>query len=142
MNTTFWNRWKVFIIGLASSIVFALQELLSKTQAEQDTKVYLYAVLMAALSFVATQWRGQGMTLIGIVGTLAATFVSLNQTGNFSWTQFIIYGLAAVLSAVAPPPKPQTYETDKDIVQAKLSPPINQVSDTSQLPTSPKDGSK
>ncbi len=82
-------------------MVFALQEQLSKRQAEQDTKVYLYAVLMAALSFVATQWRGQGMTLIGIVGTLAATFVSLHQTGSFSWTQFIIYGFSGkIISSI------------------------------------------
>ncbi len=137
-TTNFWDRWKVFVIGLASSIALALQELLGKTNETQDLKVYLYAALMAVLSFVSTQWRGQGITLFGIIGTLSAAFVSLNQTGNFTWPQFIIYALAALLAAVAPPAKPQSYETDKDIVQAKHVPPNNQVPDTSKLPTSPK----
>lgn len=139
MNTvlTFWQKWRVFIIGAASSIVFTLQEMLSKPQEEQSVKVYILAGVMALLSFVASQWRGQGVTITGIIGTLAYTFVTIQQTGNFTWGQFALAALVAILGAVAPPPKPMTYETNKQIVDAKEMPPVDQVKDTTTLPKTP-----
>ncbi len=104
----FLSKNKVFLLGLAASIGVALQQLLGKP--DVDYKVLGYAALMAVLSYVANQWRGQGITIVGIIGTLAYTYVSINETGNFTWMQFIIAGVASMLSAVAPPPKPDTYE--------------------------------
>lgn len=133
MNTTFWDKWKVFILGLAGAVAIALQELLANNPTP-DYKVYAYAALMAALSFVATEWRGKNVSITGIIGTLAGVFVSLNTTGTFTWNQFILSGIAAVLATVAPPPKPSTYEHDANIVSAKEIPPDKPVEDNSKLP--------
>jgi len=130
MNATLtglWTKYKVFIFGLLGAIAVSLQELLTANTGDADLKVYGFAILMAGLSFIATQWRGQGVTILGILGTLAGVFVTMQQTGNFTWTQFITFAIAALLSAVAPPPKPVTYEKDAAIVQAKEVPAVDQV---------------
>ena len=129
----FFIRNRVFILGLVSSVVLAVQQLL--TTSPIDWKVIGYAALMAALSFVANQWRGKGVTLLGIIGTLAASFVTIYETGGFSWSQFAISAIMALLSAVAPPPKPSTYEHDATIVNATQVPPNNQTSLEKDLPT-------
>ncbi len=134
---SFWDKWRVFVIGAATSAIFALQELLSKTQEEQDAKVYILAAMMAILSYIASQWRGQGVTITGVIGTLAYSFVTMQQTGNFTWGQFALSALVAILAAVSPPPKPVTYETSKEIVQAKEVPPVEQVVDNTTLPKRP-----
>ncbi len=133
MNTTFWNKYKVFLIGLAGAVALSLNELLANNSTP-DYKVYAYAALMAALSFIATEWRGKNVSITGIIGTLAGVFVSLNTSGTFTWNQFILSAIAAVLSAVASPPKPSSYEHDANIVAAKVIPPTDQVAST---PTAP-----
>lgn len=129
---TFILKNKVFLIGLAASICVVLQQFLG--QPDIDYKVIGFAALMAILSYVANQWRGQGVTILGVVGTLAGTFVSINSTGHFTWNQFIISAVAALLSAVAPPPKPATYEKNVAIVEAKEIPPVEQVKDKTSPP--------
>ncbi len=134
---SFWSKWRVFVIGATTSAVFALQELLSKPQEDQQVQVYLFAAFMAILSYVASQWRGQGVTITGVIGAIAYSFVTLYQTGNFTWGQFALSVLVAILAAVSPPPKPVTYETNKQIVDAKEVPPIEQVVDNTTLPKRP-----
>lgn len=134
---SFWIRWRVFIIGAVSSVVFALQEMINKPVEDQHVKVYILAGVVALTSYVASQWRGQGVTVLGTIGSLCYTFATLYQTGNFTWGQFILASMAAIMAAVAPPPKPNTYETNKDIVQAKEVPPVQQVVDDTVLPKSP-----
>lgn len=130
---------KVFLLGFAAAIAVALQQFLGN--AVVDYKVVGFAALMAALSYVANQWRGQGVTIFGILGTLAGTYVSIYSTGHFTWNQFILSAVAAVLSAVAPPPKPATYEKDANIVEAKQIPPVDQKIDDTKLPLGIKDNS-
>lgn len=108
---------KVFITGLITSVVVVLQQYLS--QPTVDYKVVGFAALVAALSYVANQWRGQGMTIVGIIGTLAGAFVTVSSTGTFSWHQFFLSALGAVLAAVAPPPKDKAYEKTTVIANAK-----------------------
>lgn len=108
---------KVFLLGLAAAITVVLQQFLG--QPEVDWKVVGYAAFMAVLSYIANAWRGQGVTIAGIIGTLAGTFVAIQQTGNFTWNQFIISSIAAILAAVAPPPKLLEYEESEPIKEAK-----------------------
>lgn len=131
---TFWSKNKVFILGLASSLALALNEFLSKPHEDQSMKVYLIAALMAVLSYVAKEWRGKGVTIVGIIGTLASVYLSLQTTGTFTWNQFLMSAIAAILAAVAPPPKPSTYEHSENIVRAKEIPPIDQVADNTSVP--------
>lgn len=108
---------KVFLLGLLGSLAVVLKSFIG--QSEVEWKAIGFAALMAVLSFVANQWRGKSMTIYGVLGTLAYTFVSLNQTNTFSWKDFILSALAAVIAAVVPPPKPESYEEDPTIVRAK-----------------------
>lgn len=111
------DKNKVFLLGLAGAITVVLQQFLG--QPEVDWKVVGYAGFMAALSYIANAWRGQGTSILGIVGTLAGTFVAIQTTGTFTWNQFIISSVAAILAAVAPPPKLKEYEETAPIVEAK-----------------------
>lgn len=134
---TFWSKYKVFILGLAGAIALSLQELLSsqgQETGEINYKVFAYAALMAGLSYIATQWRGKNVSIAGIVGTLAGVFVEQQQAGDFNWNRFIMYSIVAVLAVVSPPPKPSTYEHDETIVKAKEVPPVDPVSDNTDLP--------
>lgn len=117
------KNW-VVVSGFLSAIAVSLQQFVG--QPAVDYKVLGFAALMAVLSFAANQWRGKGVSATGIVGTLAAAFISVYQTGTFSWSQFGVSAILALLSAVAPPPKPATYETDKKIEDAKEVPPVDQ----------------
>lgn len=113
----FLDKNKVFLLGLAAAITVVLQQFLG--QPEVDWKVVGYAAFMAVLSYIANAWRGQGTTILGILGTLAGTFVAIQQTGSFTWNQFIISSVAAILAAVAPPPKLKEYEESEPIKEAK-----------------------
>lgn len=113
----FIEKNKVFLLGLAASLTVVLQQFLGTPVI--NWIAVGYAVGMAALSYVANEWRGQGVTILGILGTLAGTFVLIHNTGTFTWSQFIISSVAAILAAVAPPPKAKEYEKSEVILEAK-----------------------
>lgn len=113
----FLEKNKVFLLGLAAAITVVLQQFLGTP--DINWKAVGFAAGIAALSYVANQWRGQGVTILGVIGTLAGTFVSIHNTGNFSWNQFILSAAVAILAATAPPPKLLEYEKSSPIVEAK-----------------------
>ena len=121
MIKNFFTKNKVLLLGLLSAIAVAIKGFTAGP--EIQWKAVGFAALMAALSYIANQWRGQGVTALGIMGTLAYTFVQLNQSGTFTWNQFILMSIAAILAAVAPPPKPVTYEENPMIEKAKEEKP-------------------
>lgn len=108
---------KVFLVGLAGALALALQQFLGTP--DVNFAAVGFAVLIAVLSFFAKEWRGQGVTILGIIGTVSGVFVTLNQTGMFSWQQFFLTSVAAILAAVAPPPKSSGYEKSDLIKEAK-----------------------
>lgn len=114
---TFIERNKVFLIGLAASLAVILQQFLATP--EVNWRAVGIAAGIGILSYVANEWRGQGITILGVISTLAGTFVSIHNTGNFSWNQFLLAAGVALLSAVAPPPKLKEYENSAPIVEAK-----------------------
>lgn len=134
MPTTFWNKWKVFIIGLVGAATLAMQAVLSNNPTQENYRVYAFAALIGILSFVATEWRGKAGTILGAIGTLAGVFVTLQTGGTFTWNQFIISGIIAIGMSFTPPPKPSSYEHDANIVAAKEIPPTDPVVDNSKLP--------
>lgn len=117
MVQNFFTKNKVLLFGLLGAAAVAIKGFIG--QPEIQWKAVIFAVVMAILSYIANEWRGQGVTILGILGTLAYTYVQLNQTGTFTWNQFILMSIAAILAAVAPPPKPLTYEKDPVIEKAK-----------------------
>lgn len=114
---TFFNSYKVIIFGVISAIILAVTELAGSGTA--NIKVLIYAAAMAALSFLANNLRGQVATIIGIVLTSFATFITMEQNGNISWTQLVLSLLAALLGIFTPPAKSIGYESAPAIIEAK-----------------------
>lgn len=115
---SFFNANKVFILGLLSAIAVVLQQFLGTSAI--DWLAVGYAVGIAILSFIANQWRGQGMTILGIIGTLAYVFSQNIAIGvPLNWGNILMLSLTAILSALAPPPKNTSYEKSTVIEQAK-----------------------
>lgn len=113
----FFQKNKVFLLGLLSAVAVVFQQY---STSSPDYKAIGLAVLLAGLSFIAKSWRGAGVTITGIVGIMAGVFVNSYSDGqHLNWMQMIGAFVAAVLAAVAPPPKDQNYEKDPAIEKAK-----------------------
>lgn len=109
---TFFQKNKVFLLGLASALAVVLQEAMSA--ASVNWSVVGFAALMAGLSYVAKSWRGAGITITGIIGTLADVFVTNYNGGKVDVPHLIVLALLAIFAAVAPPAKPASYEAPKE----------------------------
>lgn len=132
---SFWLKNKVFILGLLSAIALAIQPFASNTQEEVKWKVVAFAVLIATLSYFAKEWRGQGLSIVGILGNVSAVFVTVANTGNFSWNQFILQLILAILTAAGADPKSRGYENTPIIKEAKKE---GEQLNPAQLTTKPK----
>lgn len=115
----FIQKNKVFLLGLIGAIALSLQQFTSSTAI--DWKVIAYAAIMAALSYIARKWRGQGMSILGIFGTLAGAFVQVHETGHFTWDQFFFSALMALISSATGPVKSVGYEKTTTIENAKAN---------------------
>lgn len=103
-------KWSPLIAGIAAAVALALQQFLGN--AESSTPVILMAVLLAVLGVIGTQLKGKGLTVAGIIGTLAYTFVTVWNGGAFTWKEFILSGIIAILTMVAPSAIPEKDETN------------------------------
>jgi hypothetical protein len=119
MNSSFWNSYKVLIVGLLSAVALALSDVFQTGGA--TTKGLVFAGFIAALSFLANNLRGQWASIAGIFGTALATYITMDQTGTISWPQLIIQAVVALLAVVAPPAKSRGYEHTMTIEQAKAA---------------------
>lgn len=117
---SFFLKNKVFLLGLLSAVAVVWQE---ATSATVDYKAIALASGLAVLSFIANAWRGAGITITGIIGILATVFINNYTAGeHINWMQMIGAFIAAILAAVAPPPKNSSYEKDDAIQNAKDKP--------------------
>lgn len=114
-----WDKNKVFILGLLASIAVTLQQFVGQPDDDVKWKAVGFAVMMTVLSFLARNWRGQGLSIVGIIGNLAGVFVTIQETGQFSWIQFILQGSIAIIAAAGSDPKSRGYENTEVIKEAK-----------------------
>lgn len=135
MVTTFWNKNKVFILGLLGAIALAIEPFAANTSEDVKWKVVGFAVGVAILSFFAKEWRGQGMSIVGIIGNVSAVFVTVWNTGNFTWNQFILQLILAIITAAGADPKSRGYENSEVIQTAKKE---GELINPAQLTTKPK----
>jgi membrane protein implicated in regulation of membrane protease activity len=119
MIKTFWDKNKVFILGLLGAIALAIEPFAANTSDDVKWKVVGFAVLVAVLSYFAKEWRGQGLSIIGILGNTSAVFVTVWNTGHFTWNQFILQLILAILTAAGADPKSRGYEKAEVIKEAK-----------------------
>jgi hypothetical protein len=115
---SYFNKNKVFILGLLSAIAVSLQQFVG-TELSVDYKVVGFASLIAVVSYIANQWRGQGLSITGIIGNAATVFITQHSTGQFSWEQFILQTIILIISLSSPDPKSRGYENTRAIVDAK-----------------------
>ena len=117
MQQNWFYQNKVVIVGLIAAVLLAVQEAMKA--GESSTKVFVFAGILAAISFLANNLRGQVATIIGIVGTAISTYVTMDQTGSVSWSQIVLQTMLALLAVFAPPAKSKGYEYTQTIQQAK-----------------------
>ncbi len=109
---------KVLIIGLLSAIALPIYDLISK--GETSTKVIVMAAAVALTSYLSRNLRGQWQSISAIVGTVLATYITQEQTGNpISWAQLIMQGIVLFLGASSAPAKSIGYEHTPVIMEAK-----------------------
>lgn len=117
MQQNWFYQNKVVILGLLTAVLLAVQEAMKA--GESSTKVFVFAGILAAISFLANNLRGQVATIIGIVGTAVSTYVTMDQTGSVSWSQIVLQTMLALLAVFAPPAKSKGYEHTNTIQSAK-----------------------
>lgn len=103
-NIPLWSA----IIGAA---ILALQQFVGKPGT--NVKVILFAVLIAVVGAASTVLKGRGASLVGILGTVGYTFFQIWNNGTFTWTEFLVSGLIAVLTLVAPTLIPQQADPEE-----------------------------
>jgi peptidoglycan/LPS O-acetylase OafA/YrhL len=104
----FISKNKVVIAAVVAAIIMTLQQ--ATQSGETSWKAIGLAVLFALIGVFANQWKGKGLTITGILGTLANAFITIQQTGQFSWDQFIMSAIIALLLAVSGSLQPEPHE--------------------------------
>lgn len=89
----------VLVAGILSAVVLTLQQVMGSHPT--DFKVIGMSLLLAVLGVLANQWKGAGVTVTGIIGNLAYTFISIYNTGTFTWAEFGTTALITVLLALS-----------------------------------------
>lgn len=135
MIKTYWDRNKVFILGLLGSIALAIEPFAANASDDVKWKVVGFSALVAVLSYFAKEWRGQGLSIVGILGNTSAVFVTVWNTGHFTWNQFILQLILAILTAAGADPKSRGYEKAEVIKEAKRE---GEAINPAQLTTKPK----
>ncbi len=104
----------VFLSSMISALILVLQQALHNLNHNTsiDWPSLSYAAFVAIAGAVANEFKGRGITVAGIVGTTASAFVIVNDTGKFTWDQFIVTALIAVLTLFITSFKPQFYERE------------------------------
>ncbi|GAA4328628.1 hypothetical protein [Flaviaesturariibacter amylovorans] len=104
---SFIQRNQVLLSAVLSAVVLTLQQLL--TQKETSLKVVGFAVFIAVLGAIANQWKGRGVTVTGILGTLAGVVTNVHQSGSFTWNELVLSALVALLTAASSSLRPERH---------------------------------
>jgi hypothetical protein len=116
MDTTFWQKNKVFITGIITAVLTALAPLVLQSQIV-EWKAAVIAVAIAVGGYVGNEARGKGWTMgTQISAAILALSTGLNQDLTLFQLGFFI--LLSFIGIPIPPTKPDSYETSPTIQQA------------------------
>lgn len=120
----FWEKNKVFIVGIVSAILMSIYEITSKGD-KSSTWVFAWSGAIAVLTFLSRNSRGQYVTIFSTVLASTVAFFNLhNSPEALTFKQIaneMILPLGIqLLGMVAPPPKSREYEHSTPIVEAKV----------------------
>lgn len=113
----FFEKNKVFLVGLLAAVLVAIQPF------GQTDKIQWAAVALAggiaALSYLAKEWRGQGMSILGIIAIAADILILSYQNGGteLNWEKALFNFILAIGFTVIPDPKSRGYE-QTDVIKA------------------------
>lgn len=126
MKNTFWDKNKVFILGLLSAIAVALTPFTQNAEQSDVIKwgAVGYALITTILSYVARNLRGQAMSITGLIAMSAGVVSNLLSNGSSikdgNFIPTLIIQLAVALIGVAVSDfKSRGYENTEVIKEAK-----------------------
>lgn len=126
MNESFWEKNKVLILGLMSAVALAITPFAQTGDPGEVVKwtTVGFAAMIAVLSYLGNAWRGQGLTIFGLIGNAAAVAGSLLAQGSLVnpqqfIMQLVIQTFIAVAMAAGSDPKSKGYENTQVIKDAK-----------------------
>ncbi len=119
MILSFWNKNKVFILGLIGAVTLAIQPFATNTSEEVKWKLIGFAALVATTSYFARNWRGQGVSVLNVLGQVAGAMTVVLQSGNWRWDQMILQIMIGIGLFAMPDPKSRGYEHSELIKEAK-----------------------
>lgn len=89
---------KVLCISSLSAILLVLQQAFLAASINYVTLAY--AVAVALIGVIANSWKGAGITLTGIIGTVCYAFMTSYNGGAFTWKEFGVTAATALVSAL------------------------------------------
>lgn len=103
----FLQKNAVLISAMISALVLVLQQAISTHST--DLKAVGFAAFIGVLSVFSNKWPRKDFTVGGILATLAGVFTTIWTTGTFTWNEFILSAIVALLTAMLgliQPPSP------------------------------------
>lgn len=100
----FIQKNKVLLAAIASALILTLQQFVGK---EVEWRAIGFACLLTVLGVIGRSWRGQGLSITGIIGNMAFAFVTIWETGTFTWHDFVLQSAIAILAVFAPTLQPE-----------------------------------
>lgn len=111
---------KVLIIGALSALSVVLIPYVKDTTKPISWPAVGTAAGLVLLSYFAKNWRGQGLTITGLIGIAADTVFAQITTGTFSWERAVLGLIVSTIAAATPDPKSRAYENQPAIRDAKV----------------------
>ncbi|HTE32718.1 MAG TPA: hypothetical protein VK666_20195 [Chryseolinea sp.] len=122
MQLTFWQKNKVFLLGLLAAFAAGITPFVQTASTSEQVKwtTVGFAAGLAILSYLAKEWRGQGLSIVGILGNAAGVITTLLSTGgHIDPVQLVLQLLLSVIAAAGADPKSRGYEQSTVIKEAK-----------------------
>lgn len=123
----FWQTHKVFIVGLIQFILTSLTELFMNDTGGYSTYIIIYSAVIAALTYLGKNLRGQWASIISAVTSSVMVFGGLHDSNLPITFQIIATRMLLPLSLAilgifyTSPPKSTAYEQQQSIMDAKIT---------------------
>jgi hypothetical protein len=93
------KRYSALIAAGVGAAILVLQQAIAEKN--WDLKVVGFSVLIAIVGAVSVNLKGKGASLLGVLGTVGYTFVTIYNTGKFTWGEFTLNAALAVFMVIA-----------------------------------------